>query len=207
MAVQTWVYGKPDIQYKGCVLDTYERNGYDDSDWYAICWDKEKKEVVTVLYDTTRCGAGGTAKIDVTAEVLCDVYRYYKNMVRNKFDKGTNEAMARKIRKGDVVKVVRGRKVKQGTIGKVFWIGTRYNQYSYRDEDRIGIEIMETGEKVFLALEYAEVIGWESRLLTGRARKKEIQKRAANLMPVIWRSLFLENGGNFNGKSNDCFRP
>ena len=39
MAIFTNVYGDghtPD--YEGCVLDWYEHNGYDDSDWYAICW-------------------------------------------------------------------------------------------------------------------------------------------------------------------------
>ena len=43
MAIYTNVYGDghtPD--YEGCVLDWYEHNGYDDSDWYAICWNEEK---------------------------------------------------------------------------------------------------------------------------------------------------------------------
>lgn len=70
MAVQTWIYGKPEVQHEGCVLNTYERNGYDDSDWYAECWDCDRHEIVRVHYDTTRAGGGGRAEIDATDDVL-----------------------------------------------------------------------------------------------------------------------------------------
>lgn len=90
MAVQTWIYGKPDVQYEGCVLSTYEHNGYEDSDFYAICWDDKKQAVVEVEYDTTRCGAGGKAEIDATDEVLRKAYRYYWKLGRSLFDGRTN---------------------------------------------------------------------------------------------------------------------
>lgn len=71
MAIFTNVYGDghtPD--YEGCVLDWYEHNGYDDSDWYAICWNEEKQTIDKVLFDTTRCACSGRAEIDATPEVL-----------------------------------------------------------------------------------------------------------------------------------------
>lgn len=40
--------------YEGAVLDVYERNGYDDSDFYAIVWDAEKGQIEHVMYATTR---------------------------------------------------------------------------------------------------------------------------------------------------------
>ena len=55
MAIFTNVYGDghtPD--YEGCVLDWYEHNGYDDSDWYAICWNEEKQTIDKVLFDALR---------------------------------------------------------------------------------------------------------------------------------------------------------
>ena len=70
MAVETCLYGKTDVQYEGCVLSTYERNGYHDSDFYAVCWDEEKQAVVDVEYDTTRAGGGGYANIDATPETI-----------------------------------------------------------------------------------------------------------------------------------------
>lgn len=190
MAVIAGIYGKTKPEYVGCVLSTYERNGCNDSDWYAICWDREKQKVVEVEYDTTRAGGGGRAEIDATVEVLREVYRWYKRIGRELFDTRTNPAEAKKVRKGDTVRVVRGRKVPKGTVGVVFWVGTRYNQYSHCDEERVGIEV--DGKRVFLDAEYVEVIGWEARLATGRERKQAIRNFAVNSMPRHFRYLFSE---------------
>lgn len=191
MAVQTWIYGKPDVQYAGCVLNTYERNGYDDSDFYAVCWDREKQRIVEVEYDTTRCGGGGYAKIDATEEVLREVYRHYKKMATDYFDKTYNEKLARMVRKGDTVEVVRGRKIPKGTVGKVFWTWTKYNPYSYEDEDRVGIE-REDGSRFFVRLDYVSVIGWQDRLIHGKRRRQMIRNNAINSMPAHYRHLFAE---------------
>lgn len=63
-------------QYVGAVLDTFEMNGHDDSDYYAIVWDDEKQAVTTVMYDTTRFGAMGRASVDATPEVKQKAYAY-----------------------------------------------------------------------------------------------------------------------------------
>jgi hypothetical protein len=56
--------------YAGAVLDTYERNGYDDSDFYAIVWDDPTQSIKTVEYATTRGWTyANSAKVDATAEV------------------------------------------------------------------------------------------------------------------------------------------
>ena len=196
MAVYAGIYGKEDIaEYEGCVLRTYERNGYDDSDWYAVCWDPEKEAVVDVLYDTTRAGGGGSAVVDATEDVLRKAYRFYKDVGRSLFDHRTNPANAKKILKGDTVKVVRGRKIKKGSTGEVFWVGTCWNSYRYRNEERVGIEI--DGERIFLPASYVEVVGWEKRLVTGRERKKAIRNFALNSMPT-WSLDFLM------GKKMEC---
>lgn len=191
MAVQTSIYGKSDIQYEGCVINTFERNGYEDSDFYAECWDREKQEVVQIEYDSTRCGGGGYAKIDATKETILEVYRYYKKNATYYFDNVYNEKNAKLVRKGDLVEVVRGRKIPKGTVGKVFWIGTRFNSYNYQDEQRVGIEV-EDGTRLFLPLDYVTVIGWEDRLIHGKERKKMIRNNAINSMPRHYRHLFLK---------------
>ena len=189
MSVKTNVYGEGyEEKYVGCVFWTYERNGYDDSDWYALCWNDEKQCVVEVQYDTTRAGGGGYADIDITAENLLKVYRYYWNEGRMLFDNRTKYENAKKIEKGCPVIVKRGRKIPVGTTGTVFWIGTRYNPYSYRNEDRVGIEV--DGERVFLPLEYVERTDWESRVSSGKDRKRQIRNYAINSLPVHWRWLF-----------------
>ncbi len=190
MAVQTWIYGKPDVQYEGCVLSTYEHNGYEDSDFYAVCWDDKKQVVVEVEYDTTRCGAGGEAEIDATDEVLRKAYRYYWKLGRSLFDGRTNIEQAKAFGKGDTVVVIRGRKVPKGTVGQVFWIGDCYNQYSYRTEKRVGIEV--DGQRVFLPAEYVERENWQAHLITGKDRKRKIRNFAINSMPSYYWERFIK---------------
>lgn len=190
MAVVAGIYNKCEPEYVGCVLDTYERNGYSDSDWYAVCWDEEKQKVVEVNYDTTRAGGGGWADIDISAENLKKVYRYYYRNERKWFDAIGNPAQAKSIVKGDEVIVIRGRKVPKGTVGKVFWIGIVTNHYTYQKEERVGIEVDET--RHFLPKDYVEVAGWETRLVTGKIRKKKIQQLAVSRLPVQWRRYFEE---------------
>ena len=102
MAVQTFIYGegKSAVEYDGCVLDTYEHNGAWDSDFYAVCWNREKQEVVRVMYDTTRQGSSGWAKIDATEEVLREMYRHYRQVTRRDFDSILNQRQAKTYDKG-----------------------------------------------------------------------------------------------------------
>lgn len=174
--------------YPGCVLSTYERNGYDDSDFYAVCWDNESEKVVEVLYDTTRCGGYGSATIDAGEDVLKKVYRYYKKLYTDFFDEVFNQKKAKEIFKGDTVVVVRGRKVPKGTVGKVFWIGDKYNIYSKKYERRIGIEVDE--ERIFLPFEYVELKYWRDRLVKGKKRKQIIREMALVAMPAYSRRYF-----------------
>ena len=72
-------------QFKGAVLATYEANGYDDSDWYAIVWDAEKAAVRTVMYDTTRFAAMGRADVDATPDVIEKAYDFaFSIMIKSK---------------------------------------------------------------------------------------------------------------------------
>ena len=101
----------------------------------------------------------------------------------------SNPNEAKKIRIGDEVVVVKGRKVPKGLIGDIFWVGTRFNHYSYRDERRVGIEV--DGERMFLPEEYVEVVGWEHRLITGKHRKEKIRNFAINSLPVWCRGVLI----------------
>ncbi len=188
MAVVTSTYAKTEPIYKGCVIDKFERNGYDDSDFYAACWDEEKQSIVYIEYDTTRCGDGGYANIDASEDVLRKVFRYLCRAAREQFDTKDNPKQAKEVKTGDDVVVVRGTKVGKGTVGKVFWQGICYNKYSYRDEERVGIEV--NGERVFLPLGYVEVIGWEKRLIKGKERREKIRSAAVREMPYHYRDDF-----------------
>lgn len=188
MAIRSDIFGDDKARYVGCVIDTYEHNGYHDSDFYAVCWDEELGKVVTIEYDTTRFGGYGSATVDATEDVLAKVYRYYKKGATKSFDEHDNEYLAKIIHKGDDVVVVRGRKVAKGSIGKVFWIGDCYNQFSYRNETRVGLVIGEA--KVFLPIEYVVKNDWEKSLMTGKARKQAIRTATLNSIPYHYRKLF-----------------
>lgn len=188
MAVLAGIYGAKEPEYVGCVLNTYEHNGYDDSDWYAVVWDEETKSVIEIEYDTTRAGGGGWAEVDATEDTLRKAYRYYKHIGKALFDLKTNISQAKKVNKGDTVRVIRGRKIPKGTEATVFWTGSRLNIYSYREEERVGIEF--DGRREFLPLEYVEVVNWEERLLRGYARKRSIVNFAVNSMPIQFRGCF-----------------
>ena len=58
------------VSYRGCVLETRERNYYDDSDFYAVVWDEEKGCVREVDYATTRAWTyRNFARVDATDDV------------------------------------------------------------------------------------------------------------------------------------------
>lgn len=188
MAVCCNLYGEDKIEYAGCVLGTYERNGYDDSDFYAICWDEEKQEVVDVEYDTTRSGGGGWAKVDATEETLRKAFRHFARIARISFDGRWNKEQAREVKPGDTVIVVRGKKIPKGTVATCFWVGERRNIYTYSDDKRVGVEV--NGQRSFLPLEYVEVVDWQSRLIHGKERLYRIRKAAIRMMPIGCRHLF-----------------
>lgn len=129
-------------QYEGCVIRTYEHNGYDDSDFYAVCVNVENGKIDTIEYDTTRCGGGGSATVDLTESN----YRLYqrKAYMRQIADSlKQNRTAAANVEIGKEVVVIKGRKVPIGTKGVVFWRKEvnydRYNRW-YNATMRIGIK-------------------------------------------------------------------
>lgn len=66
-----------EITYEGAVIATYERNGYDDSDFVALVWNEDKQSVISVEYATTRGWTyGNSATIDATEDVLAKAAAY-----------------------------------------------------------------------------------------------------------------------------------
>lgn len=186
-------------EYKDCVFDIFERNGSWDSDFYARVWDEESRSVKDVEYDTTRFGGGGYADIDATDEVIHKVYRYYRNQARDFFDTVENVKRAKTIHVGDAAIVIKGRKIPKGTEGTIFWIGSTYNFYKHRNEDRIGLQI--GNERMFLPIEYIIPKDWETRLIHGSKRKQIIRSMAIRKMPgwAIKHLTTLNKGVNNKG--------
>lgn len=108
------------VLYEGRVLCTRERNGYHDSDFYAVVYDDKADKLRMVTYGTTRCYSTGHASTDATEEVreraaAANFRSIYKRALR-KFRK-QYLSMARTPEINKRVEVVRGRKVPVGTVG------------------------------------------------------------------------------------------
>ncbi len=120
MALQRYNLENP-IEYEGLVLSLREKNGYHDSDFYAIVWDSESQTPKTVYYHTTRGYSLGWANVDATEETkkAFDKWKKQKQKRKAEINKLKKELV---VRKNNVVEIFRGRK-RKGEIGTVFWIG------------------------------------------------------------------------------------
>lgn len=136
--------------YVGQVVGQETKSTYHDDYYYMIVWDvdDEKGELVfdTVMYATTAAYTDGWMEVDAPKEII----EYYKEMQLLEARQAEIETMKRNVKRGNVVEVVKGRKVPVGTIGTVFWKG-----YSYGE--RVGLET-ESGERFFTAKSNVEVV-------------------------------------------------
>lgn len=173
-----------DVSYVGRVLALREENGYDDSDFVALCWDDEKEKVVRVVYATTRCWTyRNSAVVDapdelrraiadrVVARVVADV----PNVVAGV--RGT-------VCKGAGVRVVAGRKY-VGREGKVFWCGEKADRYSRRTEVRCGVEDTD-GDRFFLPASQVEVT--VPAVSGDRLHREVVNTLYENLSTALWNS-------------------
>lgn len=110
------------ILYEGKVLTTRERNGYDDSDWYAVVWDEQQQRLKTYEYATTRFGGSGSAGVDATDEVKAKAAAWLHDWVLDLWLEA-NATQTREVKVEREVEVVSGRKAPQGTRGIVQWVG------------------------------------------------------------------------------------
>lgn len=169
--VQTGGYGKDETpvfktSYAGCVLETRERNYYDDSDFYAIVWDEAARCIKDVDYATTRAWTyNNGAVVDATPEVLAKARAYQAARIFEAWQ-AKNIAQAQEPTVGKTVTVVRGRKVPLGTVGVVTWVGKgkRFSASRWATPDvRVGIQLGD-GQRVFTSAKNCEVQDYQQYL-------------------------------------------
>lgn len=99
------------ISHIGATIRLEERNGYSDSDFFAIVWDEETQTVKKIMYDTTRMGGSGSAKIDVTSDNLKKANIY---IARQSYYENLKKGYLKDLKVGNLALVIGGRKVKKG---------------------------------------------------------------------------------------------
>ena len=169
--------------YVGRVLETYEENGYNDSDFYAVVWDDETNSLIHKQFATTRFYSNGYgAKIDATPEIIEKATaerkaRFLKSAIE------ADEETAKTVAKGKMVEINRGRK-NRGIIGEVFWVGSPDKFSYYAKEHRsVGIKLDDERDdngkfkNIVFAYDYnCDVINFESHLTNTR----ELEETATN---------------------------
>ena len=169
--------------YVGRVLETYEENGYHDSDFYAVVWDDETESIIHKQYATTRFYSNGYgAKIDATPEIIEKATAERKaRFLKSAIEK--DEETAKTVAKGKMVEINRGRK-NRGIIGEVFWVGNPDKFSYYAKEHRsVGIKLDDERDdngkfkNIVFAYDYnCDVINFESHLTD----TKELEETATN---------------------------
>jgi len=167
--------------YTERVLEVYEDNGYNDSDFYAVVWDDEQNCILHKQYATTRFYSEGYgAKVDATPEII-EKAKAEKEKYFLKFAIESDIENAKSIKIGKRVEVTRGRK-NRGVIGEVFWVG-RPEKFSYHSKEyhNIGIKLNDERDdngkfkNIVFAYDYnCDVINFETYL----TEKTELKKRA-----------------------------
>lgn len=137
--------------HNGLCIKDYERNGYDDSDFYMIVWNAETNSPDHYCFASTRGWSYPSygSSPDATPEVMAAYNAWQERIAQAARERREREEAARPD-KGKTLRVARGRKVAVGTEGLCFWVG----QSAYGV--RVGLETP-TG-RVFTALSNVEVV-------------------------------------------------
>lgn len=149
--------------YVGCVLKVWEHYWMDGmTEEYAEVWDMGShsfKNIQIGYYGSDFRNLMGSinCKVDATEEVYRDILRTIKRTDAVKAYVNSVTAAKTAINKGTRAEVVRGRKVKKGTILEVFWVGKKFNPFSHEDEMIAGAYDQE-GNKVWIKAEYLKNI-------------------------------------------------
>lgn len=116
--------------FEGAVINLIERYWLDGMlEESAIVWDKETHTTKVFSYgyygsDGRNLYGDSNAEIDCSIDVARDIIRTVKVEAYQSFAESAVN-FKKEVHKGDKVEVIRGRKVKKGTILTVFWVGDK----------------------------------------------------------------------------------
>lgn len=148
-------------------LQGWERNGYNDSDFFLSFYDMERNEIRFALVDTTRAAGGYMSptkgrELPLTADNWPAVRDALRRMIINQLTK-LAEADARYPRPGCKCRVTAGRKVKPGTVVECIGKAVHRGKYCYGAKDVTSILVrIPGGSMVHVDIDYLEVLNPES---------------------------------------------
>lgn len=177
--------GDPQESFAGCVLDTFERNAYSDSDFYALVWTGHN--VTTQHYATTRGWTyHNTAKSDATPAVEQAARTYFLGVhLAGVLSNAADDAMVPAI--GDLVLSTTTRGKNKGATGILKWTGPDSYARSYNGITPMRAGFLVEGESKLRYVALENVRRTEPRTID----ESEIQQRVTNWVAIAnWRSLY-----------------
>ena len=151
-------------RYQGKVIREYERNGYDDSDFYAVVWDEEKQEPRHIQWATTR---GWTYACGCVVDATPDVIEKYNAWCKRR-DHAWAEYRKQERKyipaKGKTIRSTTRRGKAKGKQGLVTWVGaSNFGGMSARF-------VTDSGEVVFVSTDSIEIFDEETETWLPGAR-------------------------------------
>lgn len=156
------------VEFEGLVLATYERNGYHDSDFYAVVWNPATRRPEHREYGSTSSWTyHNHATVDATPDVAEAAAAWYRGYVLDR-EMTRVKNVARAVVKGKTVRSLTTRGKNAGVRGVVRWVGeTRYGKrvgvavegeekLRYLDADRVAVLDPDTID----AAEVVEIEEW-----------------------------------------------
>jgi hypothetical protein len=153
----------PTITFVGATLATYERNGHDDSDFYAIVWDAEVGHTRHINYASTRCWTyHNNATVDATPEVITLAEIELAATLAKAWIEQAELEASRPV-KGRMVKSLTTRGKNAGMTGKIMWYGIdQYKSDRYLTVYKVGVKVEGDSKLRYLAADAVTVIDPES---------------------------------------------
>ena len=141
--------------FEGRVLCEYEKNGYNDSDFFAVVWNDETDSLKVIEYGSTRHGGYYGCTVDATPETVAKAREFKENILaRERFEK--EQLMSGFAEKGKLATVAnaKGKNARFNNCqGVIFWEGVDKFAPHYLAKHganrRVGIEF--DGEKAFFS--------------------------------------------------------
>lgn len=151
---------EPTVTYTGAVLETWEVNGSDDSDFIAAVWDAEESRIREVDYASTR---GWTyhnrAIIDATEASIKAARQWATERWVERFTMAAQRQAESVMVKGRTVRSLTTRGKNVGVSGVVMWHGEdAYRSSRWLTEYRVGLKVEGEAKLRYLPADRVEVI-------------------------------------------------
>lgn len=146
------------LTYVGAVLDTGERNGHDDSDFYATVWDADAGTLRDVEYASTRGWSyHNGVTVDATPETVAAAMRWWREQ-RIAAAIGQAHADARAVTLGCEVRSLTTRGKNAGVTGVVEWIGEDRYRSRAQPVMRVGLRVPGENARRYVAMDRVELV-------------------------------------------------